>query len=313
MPKLFVAALSVLLAGSLASCGPKNDDKNVQSEPTEAVTTTPTPTVEETPAEVAPASKLLVFVVENHSFDQMRSGMPYTYALATEFGHATDFTAIRHPSLPNYIAMASGSTQGITDDKEPSGHKLSGPSVFGQAIAAGRTAGAYADGMTTNCATTGGGDRYAPRHNPWTYFADEREDCLKYDLPFTEFDQDVVDGDLPDIAFAIPNNCNNAHDEDCPLEVADEWFRVQMDKVFAGPDWQSGKLAVVLTADEDDRESDNKVLTVVIHPSQKGNVVTNPLTHYSLSRLFSEITHTTPLANAQTAPSMAEAFGLPIA
>ncbi|MGZ5410502.1 MAG: alkaline phosphatase family protein, partial [Aeromicrobium sp.] len=250
---------------------------------------------------------------ENHSFDQMRSGMPYTYALATEFGHATDFTAIRHPSLPNYIAMASGSTQGITDDKEPSGHKLSGPSVFGQAIAAGRTAGAYADGMTTNCATTGGGDRYAPRHNPWTYFADEREDCLKYDLPFTEFDQDVVDGDLPDIAFAIPNNCNNAHDEDCPLEVADEWFRVQMDKVFAGPDWQSGKLAVVLTADEDDRESDNKVLTVVIHPSQKGNVVTNPLTHYSLSRLFSEITHTTPLANAQTAPSMAEAFGLPIA
>ncbi|MGZ8723511.1 MAG: hypothetical protein ACXWYG_05660, partial [Aeromicrobium sp.] len=87
MSKLFVAALSVLLAGSLASCGPKNDDKNVQSEPTEAVTTTPTPTVEETPAEVAPASKLLVFVVENHSFDQMRSGMPYTYALATEFGH----------------------------------------------------------------------------------------------------------------------------------------------------------------------------------------------------------------------------------
>ena len=267
------------------------------------------------PASATPTgvSKLLVFVVENHSFDQMKAQMPYTYGLAEKFGYATEMTAIRHPSLPNYIALASGSTQGITDDKEPAAHPIQTTSVFGAAIAAGRTAGAYADGMTGNCELHNGGDRYVARHNPWTYFPSERADCDKFDQPFAQFDQAVSEGRLPDIAFAIPNNCHNGHDDDCDLGDADQWFKAQMTKVLAGPDYRSGRLAVVLTADEDDRHSDNRVLTVVIHPSQSGRVVTQPLTHYSLSRLFSEVAHTSPLAEAQAAPSLAEAFRLPIA
>jgi hypothetical protein len=290
-------------------------------------TATPTPESTPTPsvASVTPSqsrsatappsgvSKVLVFVVENHSFDQMKAQMPYTYGLAKQFAYATNMTAARHPSLPNYIAMASGSTQGITDDQEPARHPIQTPSVFGAAIAAGRTAGVYADGMTDNCAVHNGGDRYVARHNPWTYFPSERSDCAKYDQPFARFDQDVSQGSLPDIGLAIPNNCHNAHDDDCDLGIADQWFKSQLTKVLAGPDYRSGRLAVVLTADEDDRHSDNHVLTVVIHPSQSADVVDQPLTHYSLCRLFSEVTHTTPLAEAQAAPSMAEAFRLPIA
>ena len=85
-----------------------------------------------------------------------------------------------------------------------------------------------------------------------------------------------------------------------------------MQKVFAGPDWKSGHLAVVLTADEDDHTQGNKVLTVVIHPSQVHHVVGTRLTHYSLTRLYDEVAHLPYLANAATAPSMAEAFGLPL-
>jgi hypothetical protein len=291
----------VLLLGLMCACGDKPSDSTPWIAPTAT-------SAKDTPE----ASKLLVFVMENHSFDQMRAGMPYTYSLARRFGYATDFTAIRHPSLPNYIAMASGSTQGITNDKEPASHPLDGPSVFGRAIAAGRTAGIYADGMPTNCDTTSGGDRYVPRHNPWTYFVAERQACLRYDVPFSAFDRATVTGRLPSIALAIPNNCHNAHDHDCSLSIADQWFEAQMKKVFAGPDWRSGRLVVVLTADEDDRQSGNKVLTVVIHPSQHGRVVTKPLTIYSLSRLFSDFTHTVPLQNARRAPSMAEAFKLPL-
>ena len=46
-----------------------------------------------------------------------------------------DYTAIRHPSLPNYLAIASGSTHGVTDDGDPSAHQLRGRTVFDQAIA----------------------------------------------------------------------------------------------------------------------------------------------------------------------------------
>lgn len=263
-------------------------------------------------AQSADVSKLLVFVVENHSLDEMRSQMPYTYGLAKKYGYATDFTAIRHPSLPNYIAMASGSTQGITDDSEPASHPLDSPSVFRRAMAAGKSVGTFAEGMPTNCATTHGGNRYVPRHNPWTYFPAERDSCRAHDVPFTRFAAAVARGRLPNIALAIPNNCHNAHDGDCSLADADAWFKAAMRKVFDGPDWRSGRLAVVLTADEDDQSSGNKVLTAVIHPSQHANVVSHVLTLYSLSRLFSEVTGTAPLGNAVSAPSIAKAFGLPI-
>jgi phosphatidylinositol-3-phosphatase len=81
---------------------------------------------------------------------------------------------------------------------------------------------------------------------------------------------------------------------------------------MTGPDWASGHLVVVLTADEDDRSQDNTVLTVVVHPSQSGNVVSTPLNHYSLTRLYEEVAGTPFLHNAATAASMAQAFGLPV-
>jgi hypothetical protein len=73
----------------------------------------------------------------------------------------------------------------VADDEPPSAHPLPGPTVFGEALAHGRTAALYADGMPTNCAATDGGDRYAVRHNPWTYFPDESKQCLAHDKPVT--------------------------------------------------------------------------------------------------------------------------------
>ncbi len=65
------------------------------------------------------ASKLLVFVVENHSLDQMKQQMPWTYGFAQRYGYATRYVAMTHPSLPNYLAIAGGSTFGVADDAAP--------------------------------------------------------------------------------------------------------------------------------------------------------------------------------------------------
>jgi hypothetical protein len=257
-----------------------------------------------------PVTKLLVVVVENHSLKQMRSSMPYTFGLAQRFGYATDYVAVRHPSLPNYVAITSGDTHGITDDAAPLAHPVDGPSVFGQALGSGRTAAVYADGMVGTCATVDGGDHYAVKHNPWAYYVSERRDCRAHDQPVTALPAAVRDGRLPNAGMVIPNLCHDAHD--CDLGTADDWIRAELGPVLAGPDWRSGHLAVVITADEDDRHSDNRVLTVVIHPSQRGNVVTSRLDHYSLSGLFSAVVGAPALGHAATAPSMAKAFGLPV-
>ena len=258
-------------------------------------------------------TKLLMFIEENHSLDHMREQMPYAFALAKRYGYATNYFALSHPSLPNYIQIAGGQTHGVVDDSGPSTYPLEGRSVFGQAIAQGRTAGVFADGMTEPCAPRDegtGGDEYVVHHNPWVYFRAEHADCMRYDQPVAALDAAIRTGRLPNAGMVVPNQCHNAHD--CDLSQADAWFAGYMRKIFAGPDWRSGHLAVVLTADEDDHSQDNKILTVVVHPSQHAHVVQVRLDHYSLTRLYEDVVHAPHLFHAAGAASMSDAFGLPV-
>lgn len=253
-------------------------------------------------------SKVLVFVVENHSLDQMRAQMPYTFSLAERYGYTTSYHALTHPSLGNYLAIAGGSTFGVVDDNGPAAHPIHGPSVFSQALSAGDTAVTYAEGMPGNCALDDGGDQYVVRHNPWTYFVGGRAACDRFDVPGDQLDAAAESGRLPNIGLVIPNTCNDAHD--CALATADDWLHTTMDKVLAGPDWRSGHLAIVITADEDDYSADNLVLTTVVDPGLHHVVVDAPLTHLSLSAFLSEVVHRPPLRDAAHAPSLGDAFGL---
>lgn len=313
------AALACVLALGVSGCSAASRTPPVaapsSAQPAPATTAdpaTPGPTTAARPAGSGVVTKVLVFVEENHSLSQMQAEMPYTVGLAHRFGYATNYTAIQHPSLPNYLAIAGGQTFQVTDDDPPAAHPIPGTSVFGQAIAAGRSAAVYADGMAQNCATDDSGSDYAVKHNPWAYFTSEQGACQTYDVPVDRLGVAVTQGRLPNVGMVIPSLCHDAHD--CSLGTADDWFKGWMTTVFQGPDWKSGHLAVVLTADEDDSSGDgvNTVLTVVIHPSQKAHVVTSALTHYSLTRLYEEVAGTAYLYGAASAPSMAAAFGLPL-
>ena len=283
----------------LAACGGGSaDDEKADSSPS--------------PRSGQPVTKVLVFVVENHSLDQMRAEMPRSYALATRYGYATDFQAITHPSLPNYLTIVSGDPHGVADDGPPGDHPLQGPSIFARALKAGKTAGLYADAMPSPCDTANAG-RYVVKHNPWAYFPGEAADCRRYDVPLSALAPAVSSGELPTVGMVIPDLCNDAHD--CPLATADDWVAGQVDTVMSGPDWASGRLAIVITADEDDDhgvpDSDNRVLTAVLHPSQDHHVVDSLLTHRSLYGLLEDVAgvaHTEP----PDTPSMAKAFGLPL-
>lgn len=257
-------------------------------------------------------TKLLIVMEENHSLDEMRAQMPYTFALASQYAYASSYRAITHPSLPNYLAIAGGSTFGVTGDGPPSTYGQSAPSVFGRAVAAGGTAKVYAEDMSTPCQQRNAGE-YAVRHNPWTYFvtASEHHSCLTGDVPIGGLTRDVASGALPTVGMVVPNLCHDAHN--CSLATADVWFQTLMAPIMAGPDFSSGRLAVVLVADEDDRTQSNTVLAAVIQSSLKGQhkVVDTPLTHYSLTRMMQDVAHSTPyVRNAATANDMAAAFGL---
>ena len=301
---------AVVLAGALlltaCSAGPG---------PGASAGRTPTPTIAMPPSASAPAAvasagvveKMLVFIVENHSFDEMESEMGSVAGLGDQYGYAQDYSALTHPSLPNYLAIAGGDTYGVTDDDAPSVHPILGPSVFGRTLASGGTAKTYADAMTSPCQQDNGGT-YAVKHNPWGYFVDERDLCDQYDVPLGALAADIDQGALPSVGLVVPDLCNDAHD--CPLSQADAWLAEQIDHVLQGPDWASGRLAIVVTADEDDQTQDNRILTVVAHPGLAHTVATTPLTHYSLARSLADVAGVAPLGNAATAAPLLESFGL---
>jgi acid phosphatase len=110
--------------------------------------------------------------------------------------------------------------------------------------------------------------------------------------------------------MVVPNLCHDAHDGDCDLADADAWVHREVGRVLAGPDFASGRLAVVVTADEDDGSLHNRILTTLFHRGQHHHVVDTPLTHYSLTRLYDQVLGAPLLGHARTAPDMAAAFGV---
>jgi hypothetical protein len=264
----------------------------------------------------APPTKVLVVIEENHSYAQMSAEMPYLFGLSKSYGYATDWTAITHPSLPNYLAIAGGSTFGINDDRNPAAHDGQigqAPSVFDQALDAGKSAGTYAESMPSSdtCRLDDyptGAATYAVRHNPWAYFPASRSRCQSRDLSLDGLAAAAKGDALPNVAFLIPNLCDDAHN--CPLAAADAFLQRTLPDVLASKDFTSGRLTVVVTADEDDRHSGNVVLTSVLSTHLAGKVVTTHLTHYSLTRYIAEVLGVTPLGDGRTAPDLKSAFGL---
>jgi hypothetical protein len=251
-------------------------------------------------------------VFENKSYAQIigSPSAPYLNGLVGVCGLATDYHAVAHPSLPNYIAMTSGSTQGITDDTGPTLHPLITPSLFSQLGTGGWRA--LQESMPSSCYQYNSG-LYAARHNPPAYFADLRADCLLQDVPL---------GPTPDVSarftFVTPNLCNDMHSSPCastsPAEVAagDAWLAQFLPLVLETPEYRAGSTAVFITWDEDDNTAIQHIPTLVVAPSvQPGTAVETTFDHYSLLRTTEEMLGVTPyLANAATAASMRKPFGL---
>ncbi|HYS43648.1 MAG TPA: alkaline phosphatase family protein [Geobacteraceae bacterium] len=266
----------------------------------------------------AAVHKTMVILEENHNRTQAEAGMPYLVSLENQFGKATGYNAITHPSLPNYLAIWGGSTFGVTSDCSvgSSGCIPSPPSAWGQALAAGSTAKAYQESMTSNC-QTGGSGSYAPRHGPWPYWTDstERAGCNANDVPMGttvsgNLLNDINSGSLPVTGEMTPNLCNDAHDS-CggdALAHADAWLQGWVPKLMAGPDYQAGNLTIIVTFDEGD--SNQNVLFAVIDPGLSAKVVTGSFNHYALTRWLDDNAGVSELRNAASAGDLRAAFGL---
>jgi phosphatidylinositol-3-phosphatase len=247
-----------------------------------------------------PIQHVVWILMENQDYGSIigSGSAPYINSLANAYGLATNYSAISHPSLPNYIALTSGSDQGISDDSDPSSHPLNVPSIFSQLP--GGASRSLEESMPSNCAMGNSGE-YAVRHNPETYYTNLGSDCSAYDVPF---------GATPDLSarftFVTPNLIDDMHDG--TIADGDNFLKSYVPALMATPQYQSGSTVIFITWDEG--ASGSQVPCIVISPYTHGVKDATPFSHYSLLRTTEELLRLPLLGNAASANSMTSGFGL---
>src|SRR6476469_6740383 len=110
---------------------------------------------------------VMIAVFENQNAGSIlgNPAAPYLNTLARQGAVLTDSHGVAHPSEPNYLALFSGSTQGVTDDTCPV--NLSGANLATELARAGRSFVGYSEDLPAAGWTGCDSGRYARRHNPW--------------------------------------------------------------------------------------------------------------------------------------------------
>lgn len=250
--------------------------------------------------------------MENHSYSQIIGGAPYITGLARQCGLASNYAAISHPSLPNYIAATSGSTQGISDDDPPSAHPIAAASIFSQLTAARKSWRSYEESMPANCELSNAGE-YAVKHNPAAYYTGIASQCASSDVPLGTpssgpLASALKRNTLPAFSFVTPNLCNDMHD--CSVTTGDGWLRSWLLTIMATNTYRSGKLVVFVTWDEGEGDS-NQVATLVLSQwTRPGTRSARAFSHYSLLRTSEELLGLGRLGGAAAGASMRGTFHL---
>ncbi|MGW2212812.1 alkaline phosphatase family protein [Streptomyces sp. NPDC001781] len=241
------------------------------SSPAQAAASVPTP------------DHTVVVVFENHAYSQVigSSSAPYINSLRTGGADLTASYGETHPSQPNYFALFSGSTQGITDDSCYTPGFSSAPNLASELIGAGKSWASYNETLPGQGSTTCSSGNYARKHNPWFGFSNVPTSTAK---TFTQFPADY--STLPQVSFVVPDLCSDMHD--CSVSTGDTWLK---NKLGAYATWaRTHNSLLVVTFDEDNRLSGNRIPTVLYgQPVTAGSTSSATYNHYDLLRTLEDM------------------------
>jgi phosphatidylinositol-3-phosphatase len=219
---------------------------------------------------------IVVVVLENKSPARLGDA-PFIGSLERSGAVFTHSYAVRHPSQPNYLALFSGSTQGVTDDSCP--HSFASANLGSELRAAGLSFAGYSEGLPRAGDTTCGSGRYARKHAPWVNFTNLP---ASVNLRYADLPRDFAA--LPTVAFVVPDLCDDMHD--CAVATGDAWLKAHIDGYLR---WARAHDSVlILTFDEDDRTAHNKITTVFAGALVRPGTYADPIDHYSVLRTIED-------------------------
>ncbi len=230
-------------------------------------------------AELPRPDHVVIVVEENRAYSQIigNPDAPYINALAKRGTLFSDSYGITHPSQPNYLALFSGTTRGISSNACPL--ELQGENLGTTLLAQGLSFGSYSESLPEAGYEGCRWGSYMRKHNP----AANWKELAAYNQPFTAFPQDFTR--LPTVSFVIPDQRNDMHDGS--IGQGDEWLRQNIESYAQ---WAlTHNSLLIVTWDEDDGSAGNHVATIMVGEMIKPGKSTQRIDHYSLLRMLSEM------------------------
>ena len=277
-----------------STSSPTNTPVNTPTDPpANTATATPASTPVSTPLG-STIKHVFVVVMENHSYAEVwnTSSSPYITSLGNAYARTTNYFAIAHPSLPNYLDLFGGSNYGITTDCNPSSTcHVTATNLADNLEAAGLTWKGYMESMSAACTLTLS-DNYAPKHDPFIYFDDILSNTARCNagvVPYTALATDLVSNSTtPNYAFITPDLCSDMHD--CPVSTGDTWLSNNLPAILTSPACTLDTCLLILTWDEGGSLG-NQVLTIFAGSgAQTGGVASSvAYTHFSMLRTVEDI------------------------
>jgi len=227
---------------------------------------------------------VVLIVFENHEVDDVlgSSDAPTFNRLGSQYATISNYTAVAHPSLPNYLALVSGSTQGI--DSDCTDCIVAGRSLADTLAASRKTWKTYAEGLPRTGFTGASSGRYAKKHNPFVYFRRNLTPArLQRVVPLSRFLPDVRGRRLPTFSLVIPDLCHDMHD--CSVSTGDTWLASFLKPLLRGSVLKRSAVFVVFDEGTSDVGGGGRIAALalgpLVRPHSKSTGATN---HYGLLR-----------------------------
>lgn len=221
---------------------------------------------------------VLVVIEENRGYSQIMDKLKrgsYIHALAKRGVLFTNSHGVTHPSQPNYLALFSGSTQGVTSNICPL--EFSGDNLASALLDNGLSFASYAESLPAVGDLSCMSGAYQRKHNPLANWQGTRLPA-ELNKRFADFPQDFAR--LPTVSFVIPDQNNDMHDGS--FFAADEWLETHIAPYV---EWAfKHNSLLILTWDEDNFQEDNHVVTLMVGPMLKSGKSDQRIDHYNVLR-----------------------------
>ena len=247
---------------------------------------------------------IVIVIEENKSYNQIIRNMAAQYInqLANDGASFTNSFAITHPSQPNYLALFSGSTHGIPDNRCPI--SVSGDNLASELRKKRMTFAIYSESMPSTGYQGCQYGQYFRKHNPAVNWQGKNVPP-EVSMPFDIFPSDYAK--LPTVSIVVPNQTNDMHDGATPLDAiiqGDRWLRKHVDPYVQ---WaKKNNSLLILTWDEDDDSSNNRIATIFVGPMVKPGTYPVHINHYNVLRTIIDMYGLTPIDHSAEAQPIVE-------